>query len=329
MYGKKSVLSLTDGAELINRKEGRKRTDMKRQSSYHRNHRSSAKKEKIVMIASSAFVLAALTMTGVYVKNSNEKERNDGYTIDFSALENQAQQQAQQLSEQLTLPNVTEDDLDYMPLEQVDSGTVEIPGLTGGQGMEAEPENPGQSLLEEAMDAKDAVAEQAKNKEQEEAADREGDAGQGSAAGQQIRQSAPSFQAGEQLVWPVNGNVLIPYSMDKTVYFSTLDQYKYSPAMVLAADEGSTISSVASGTVTQVFYDEEIGNAVTVEIGNGYQVTYGQLKEIAVAKGSYLEKGSVIGYVAAPTKYYSAEGTNAYFALTLNGEPADPLGALQ
>ena len=123
--------------------------------------------------------------------------------------------------------------------------------------------------------------------------------------------------------------MIIPYSMDKTVYFPTLDQYKYNPAMVISAAEGATISSVASGTVVSVFYDEEIGNAVTVEIGNGYEVTYGQLKEIAVSKGNYLEKGSVIGYVAAPTKYYSMEGTNAYFALTLNGEPADPLGQLQ
>lgn len=300
---------------------------MKRQSSYHRNHRSSAKKEKIVMIASSAFVLAALTMTGVYVKNSNEKAKNDGYTIDFSALENQAKQQAEQLTEQLTLPKVTEDDLDYMPLERVDSGTVEIPGLTDRQSEETELENAGQSLLEEAMDAGDGRAEQAK--EEQEDADGEADGAQGTATGQHARMSAPGFQTGEQLVWPVNGNVLIPYSMDKTVYFSTLDQYKYSPAMVLAAAEGTTISSVASGTVTRVFYDEEIGNAVTVEIGKGYEVTYGQLKEIAVTKGSYLEKGSVIGYVAAPTKYYSTEGANAYFALTLNGEPADPLGALQ
>ena len=99
--------------------------------------------------------------------------------------------------------------------------------------------------------------------------------------------------------------------------------------MVLAATEGDIISAVAGGRVTDVFYDEEIGNAVTVNIGNGYEVTYGQLKDIAVAKGSYVEKGSVLGYVAAPTIYYSAEGTNAYFKLTLNGEPVDPLGQLQ
>ena len=36
--------------------------------SMRRDRKSSIKKERIVMIASSAFVLAALTMTGVYMK---------------------------------------------------------------------------------------------------------------------------------------------------------------------------------------------------------------------------------------------------------------------
>ena len=295
---------------------------MRRQSRYNRNHRNNAKKEKIVMIASSAFVLAALTMTGVYVKNSNEKSQNDGYKIDFNVLENQAKQQAEQLehlTEHLQIPHITDYDLDYMPLEQVDSGTVEIPGLTDRMTEQA-------TLFDEAMEAEDTLPVPAGgiNDEAETPATDDN-----ATPGKKGKAQAPSFQTGDQLVWPVTGNVIIPYSMDKTVYFPTLDQYKYNPAMVISAAEGATISSVASGTVVSVFYDEEIGNAVTVEIGNGYEVTYGQLKEIAVSKGNYLEKGSVIGYVAAPTKYYSMEGTNAYFALTLNGEPADPLGQLQ
>lgn len=295
---------------------------MRRQSRYNRNHRNNAKKEKIVMIASSAFVLAALTMTGVYVKNSNEKSQNDGYKIDFNVLENQAKQQAEQLeqlTEPLQIPQITEDDLDYMPLEQVDSGTVEIPGLTDRMTEQA-------TLFDEAMEAEDTLPVPAGgiNDEAETPATDDN-----ATPGKKGKAQAPSFQTGDQFVWPVTGNVIIPYSMDKTVYFPTLDQYKYNPAMVISAAEGATISSVASGTVVSVFYDEEIGNAVTVEIGNGYEVTYGQLKEIAVSKGNYLEKGSVIGYVAAPTKYYSMEGTNAYFALTLNGEPANPLGQLQ
>ena len=105
------------------------------------------------MLASSAFVLAALTMTGVYMKGQNVESRDDGYTLDFTALPNNADDKLQEITENndehllkedenipgLTANNtagneiagtpVTEDDLDYMP-QEVGSGNVEIPGLT-------------------------------------------------------------------------------------------------------------------------------------------------------------------------------------------------------
>ena len=52
-----------------------------------KNRRNNAKKERTIMIASSVFVLAALTMTGIYMKSNNTEEQGDGYTIDFTALE--------------------------------------------------------------------------------------------------------------------------------------------------------------------------------------------------------------------------------------------------
>ena len=314
---------------------------MKRQSSFNRNRKDNTRKERVVMIASSVFVLAALTMTGIYVRRSNEKTENDGYHIDFNVLEDDSQNfpvqdkieeiaqavdtedMAQALEEEIpdreeiaeeedgTMSQILENDLDYLPTEPVDSGEIAIPGLTDVPVTENEEgllQNEGESFAEEL--AADQAAMDAD-------------------AGRVTENTAPSYTAGEALVWPVSGNVLIPYSMDKTVPFATLQQYKYNPAVVMAAGEGDLISAAAGGMVTRVFSDEEIGNAVTVDIGGGYTVTYGQLKDIAVTEGSYVEKGGVIGYIAAPTKYYSVEGTNAYFALQLNGKPVDPMGALQ
>ena len=58
-------------------------------------------------------------------------------------------------------------------------------------------------------------------------------------------------------------------------------------------------------------------------------MVYGQLKDIQVKEGGYVEKGSVIGTVATPTKYYSAEGANIYCELLHDGAAVDPMGALQ
>lgn len=324
----------------------------------NRNNRSNGKKERIVMIATSVFVLAALTMTGLYVKKNSEKNKNDGYNIDFSVLEDNSQDDNTVQNKYEEIDGQTgddfqpfapslEDDLDYTPMEPVDSGEVQNPE----SGEDEKPDDAGAAAdndvnpategadtaqgetegntdadnaavpdnVEDAMNSTDAAAEDAMDQ-----AAINADAGLPI-----VNQPEPDFESGDTLIWPVTGNVLIPYSMDRTVFFSTLQQYKYSPAMVIAALEGAAISAAASGQVVDVFYNEEIGNAVTVNIGNGYKITYGQLKDVAVTNGSYIERGSIIGYVSAPTKYYSVEGTNVYFSLTLNDKPVDPMGELQ
>ena len=116
--------------------------------------------------------------------------------------------------------------------------------------------------------------------------------------------------------------------MDKTVYFPTLDQYKYNPAIIIQANQGDMITAAAAGKVISVFEDPQIGKAVTMELGGGYEITYGQLEGILVSEGSYVAAGDVIAEVAAPTKYYSVEGTNVYFKLTKDGSPVNPLTKL-
>ncbi|MDE7428653.1 MAG: M23 family metallopeptidase, partial [Lachnospiraceae bacterium] len=138
-----------------------------------------------------------------------------------------------------------------------------------------------------------------------------------------------NFNEEDGLVWPIVGDVLINYSMDKTIYFPTLDQYKYNPAIVIAANQGEQICAAADGRVTSVSYDPGTGNTVVMELGNGYELTYGQLENITVSEGSYVSVGDGIGTVANPTKYYSLEGTNVYFKLTKDGEPVNPLSKLQ
>ena len=261
------------------------------------------------MLASSAFVLAALTMTGVYMKGQNVESEDDGYTLDFTALENNADDKLQEITENndehllkedenipgLTANNtagkeiagapVTEDDLDYMP-QEVGSGHVEIPGLTDQE-----------TLLEEAETA--------------------------THLSEGTVETTLHFAESDGLQQPVQSDILMHYSMDQSTYFATLDQYKYNPATIFSAEEGETVTACAQGKVTSIFENEEIGKAVTLDLGDGYEATYGQLAEITVQEDSYVNPGETIGKVAAPTKYYSAEGSNVYFALTHNGEPVN------
>lgn len=133
------------------------------------------------------------------------------------------------------------------------------------------------------------------------------------------------FSPEDGMLWPLQGNVILNYSMDSTVYFATLDQYKYNPAVIIAGEVNDKVYSVAKGQVTDISTNEVTGCTMTVDLGDGYRAIYGQLKEPNFKVGDYVESGHVLGYVGEPTKYFSVEGSNLYFALQKDGQPVDPV----
>lgn len=133
------------------------------------------------------------------------------------------------------------------------------------------------------------------------------------------------FAAEDGLNWPLQGNVILNYSMDQTVYFATLDQYKYNPAVVIAGEVNDRVSAAAEGKITDISNNAVTGCTVTMDLGDGYTAIYGQLKEVPYETGDIVGKGKLVGYIAEPTKYYSVEGSNLYFALQKDGEPVDPV----
>lgn len=340
-----------------------------------RNRRNNTKKERTIMIASSVFVLSALTMTGIYMKSNNVQEQDDGYTIDFTALENNVEDKYQEIAQNDPaednaempgkdlaqgddeMPGGTlaegsgnmEDDLDYLPME-VGSGMVTIPGLTDGLAEDTSKAKTGTSASDGSASSTDGSVSASDGSVSASdgdtaAADGNASATEGSAAGQNEGSGASEdgqeaqdgdngsgaaegpvlhFAETEGLLRPVSGEVLIPFSMDRSVYFSTLDQFKYNSGLMIAATQGSAVAACADGRVTNIFENEELGHCVTMDLGDGYEITYGQLEEIRVSLDSYVESGETIAFVAAPTKYYSLEGSNLYLKLTADGTPVNP-----
>ena len=133
------------------------------------------------------------------------------------------------------------------------------------------------------------------------------------------------FDIEKGLLWPVSGDVILKYSVNNTVYFKTLAQYKCNPAIAITADEGTKVKSAAAGTVKKIETSDELGNIVTVDIGSGYTVTYGQMSNISVKEGQSVKEGDELGKVAKPTKYYSEEGSNLYFQVMENDKTVDPM----
>ena len=132
-----------------------------------------------------------------------------------------------------------------------------------------------------------------------------------------------------KLKWPISGNVILPFSMDSTIYFQTLDQYQCNPGMMIQASEGADIKNIAQGKVVNVEKTSKYGTTVTVDIGNNFQITYGQLKDVEWKKGDLLEVDALIGRVAKVTEFFTLEGNHLYFEMTKDKKPVNPMKYLE
>ena len=135
---------------------------------------------------------------------------------------------------------------------------------------------------------------------------------------------AETFGEEVEMVIPTEGDVLKPFSMDTTIYYETLDQYKCNPAMLIQADVNQEVVAAFGGKVESISEDRVNGIMIKVDMGNGYKATYAQMKDVGVKEGDVIAKGQVLGNVAEPTSYFSEEGSHLYFALTKDDVPVDP-----
>lgn len=140
---------------------------------------------------------------------------------------------------------------------------------------------------------------------------------------------AETFGEEAQMVMPTEGDVLKPFSMDTTIYFDTLDQYKCNPAMLIKADVNQEVVASFGGKVESVAEDAVNGSMIIVDMGNGYKAIYGQMKDIGVKEGDTIVKGQAIGNVAQPTKYFAEEGSHLYFGMTKEDAPVNPQDYLE
>ena len=133
------------------------------------------------------------------------------------------------------------------------------------------------------------------------------------------------FQEENGILWPAEGAIIKNYSVEKLIYFDTLEQYKCNPAVMISLAPGSDVLCGAKGVVTAITETEELGQCMLVDIGDGYQLKYAQLADLHYQVGDVVEEGAVLAQVAEPTIYYTKEGSNLYFQVLQNGETVNPL----
>ncbi len=289
--------------------------------------------QKQYAIASLVLFAAIAGMTGIYVSNKITDERLEEEMAQKEAeLSEAAEREREELAaleQQETNPfaDMTKDTQE--DTESV-SSIIKPESQTGEQTSEQD-ENGTQSGTDTQEENK--TQEDTRNTDQTNADDQETQTDQSQE--KKAKDTAAKakaelhFSPESDLGWPLQGDVILNYSMDQTVYFATLEQYKYNPAIIIAGKVNDPVNAAATGKITDISTNEETGVTVTMDLGDGYSAVYGQLKEVLYKEGAAVEVGNAIGYIAEPTKYYSVEGSNLYFELQKDGEPVNPMQYIQ
>ena len=99
--------------------------------------------------------------------------------------------------------------------------------------------------------------------------------------------------------------------------------------MLIEGSEGTNVLSAYEGVVTAVEDTKEFGTTVKIDMGNGYEATYGQLMNVCVGVGDTVSLGQNIAEIGPVSSYYTKEGTHLYFSITKDGVPVNPLNLIR
>jgi len=133
------------------------------------------------------------------------------------------------------------------------------------------------------------------------------------------------FAEGDELLWPVSGDIAMRFSTDALVYDPTLDQFRTNDNLRIYAEEGAHVQASAAGRVMAIGRNVIRGAYVKIDHGNGWIATYGQLADNKlVSVGDIVQAGQLIGTVGEPSIFGTMHGNHVNLHLTREGVPVNP-----
>lgn len=121
-------------------------------------------------------------------------------------------------------------------------------------------------------------------------------------------------EAPRLVVSPLNGEVLMAFSVDQLVYSPTLADWRTHDGVDISAKPGTTVLAATAGTVASVEDDPLMGTTVVIEHQGGYTTTYSNLQ----TKPTVMP-GDLVTAVAV-----AAQSPHLHFSVSRDGEAVDP-----
>ena len=113
---------------------------------------------------------------------------------------------------------------------------------------------------------------------------------------------------GEKNINPITKDEIVHYGID------------------IKAKFGTDVMATAGGHVIKASWEDNYGNTIVIDHGDGYQSLYAHLKDLSVKNGDSVTKGQTIGHVGSTGL---STGPHLHFEIRLKGENVNPMKYLK
>jgi len=124
---------------------------------------------------------------------------------------------------------------------------------------------------------------------------------------------------GDLFIWPIHGVITSPYGYRRDPFNGSRSQFH--TGLDIRGSTGTPIKAAMAGRVSQVGYDNVLGNYVIINHHSGYRTLYGHMSVIRTRTGAYVAQGELVGEVGSTGL---STGPHLHFMVYKNGVTVNP-----
>lgn len=128
----------------------------------------------------------------------------------------------------------------------------------------------------------------------------------------------------------LGNQVIRSYSEKEPSYSETLEVWEIHKAIDIEANENQEVKSLTTGTVLDVYDDDEYGMSIKIQSDKDTVFVYSSLsKNIIVKKGDEIKEGQCIGYAGNTSDVECLSGVHVHLEAYKNNTAINPMSLLE
>lgn len=128
----------------------------------------------------------------------------------------------------------------------------------------------------------------------------------------------PFLESRGKLIWPVNGQVVSKFGIQKHPTLKTITE---NSGIDIKVSKGTPVRAVLDGVVTTITYIRGFGNLVIIDHGSGFYTVYSHIDNVTVYEKEYVKRNTVIAEVSDSG---SLSGAMLHFEIWSNRTKLNP-----